>query len=287
MNFPNSFDFDIYKKNNIDLQKFNNDGLLNHYNNYGKNEGRKCSQIFDRNDLKKCIPLTSKCLEIGPFDCPVLTKQFNVKYFDVLTQDKLRDRAIKINRTNNLDGIPFIDYVSESGDLTIIDEKFDVVLSCHSIEHQPNLIKHLKDVSNLLCHNGCYIVILPDKRYCFDHFIKETTIADIIHMNVNSTKHTIKSVIEHRSLTCHNDAIRHWNNDHGIQTLNSDSILNAIKEYEESDTYIDVHSMQFTPSSFKDIIDVLNKMRYIDLEVDKIYGPYRNTQEFFAVLRKK
>ena len=68
----------------------------------------------------------------------------------------------------------------------------------------------------MLLPGGCYVIIIPDKRYCFDHFINETTIADVVNMNVNKVKnHSVKSVIEHRGLTCHNDSVRHWNNDHG------------------------------------------------------------------------
>ena len=71
-------------------------------------------------------------------------------------------------------------------------------LSCHSIEHQLNFIQHLQDVSELLNDNGYYVIILPDKRYCFDHFIKESTIADIICQYTDKPKlHSIKSIIEH------------------------------------------------------------------------------------------
>lgn len=161
-----------------------------------------------------------------------------------------------------------------------------MILSCHSIEHQTNFIKHLTNVSGLLKNNGVYVVICPDKRYCFDHFIKETTIADIINMNyINNEKHTIKSVIEHRALTCHNDCGRHWNNDHG--TPNIENIKNAINEYETTEGYIDVHALQFTPESFQGIIDILKKNNFIDLYCDRVYPTLRNSCEFYAVLRKE
>ena len=102
--------------------------------------------------------------------------------------------------------------------------------------------------------NGLYVIICPDKRYYFDHFIKESTIADIILMNEQKlTKHSIKSVIEHRALKCHNDSSRHWNNDHENQSVdnNNQLLLNAINEYKNTEGYIDVHSLQFTPHSFE------------------------------------
>ena len=141
----------------------------------------------------------------------------------------------------------------------------------------------------MLSSNGFYIIICPDKNYCFDHFIKETTIADIILMNEQKLKkHSIKSVIEHRVLTCHNDCIRHWNNDHGNQTIydNDVSLLNAINEYKNTE-YIDVHSLQFTPSSFEKIINLLSKNNFIDLEIHRIYKTIHGSNEFYIILQKK
>jgi tRNA splicing endonuclease len=108
-------------------------------------------------------------------------------------------------------------------------------------------------------------------------------------MNENKNKkHTIKSVIEHRVLTCHNDANRHWNNDHGEQTIDHDnkSLSNAIDEYKNTEGYIDVHSLQFTPSSFEKNVNLLKQNGFIDLEVHRIYKTIRGSCEFYAVLQK-
>ena len=280
----------IYKTKYKDLENINDELLEKHYEECGKNEGRICSKISNRSELIKYIDIKKlKCLEIGPFDCPNLIGK-DVKYFDVLDQDSLKKRALELNRNGK---VPFIDYINSKGDLKIISEKFDLVLSCHSIEHQLNLIQHLKDVSELLNDNGYYVLIIPDKRYCFDHFLKESTIADIIHQHTNESKlHSIKSVIEHRGLTCHNDSVRHWNNDHGYQNYisNKNLIASSINEYQNSisnNKYLDVHSLQFTPDSFKIIINLLNQLNYIDLVIKNTYNTIRNSSEFFVILKKE
>ena len=281
MNFPNSFDYNIYRKN-IDLTHMTNEQLINHYYLYGKNEGRQCCLISNRNELKKYIPSNINCLEIGPFDCPVLTGS-NIKYCDILSQEELKQRAIEHNR--NPHSVPFIHYNNLN-----INEQFDVVFSSHLIEHQIDFIEHINSVSNILKPDGYYVIIIPDKRYCFDHFIKETTIADIINMHINkSLNHSIKSIIEHRTLTCHNNSKEHWNNNHGQQNITPDLLLNAINEYKnnlELNSYIDVHSMQFTPDSFENIINLLYSIKMIDMKIDKIYNTQRNSCEFFAILKK-
>jgi hypothetical protein len=292
--FPIDFDVELYRTQHPDLVTFNHNQLIHHYNAHGRNEGRTANKIINRNDLVNCIPLNStnfKCLEIGPFDCPLLVGK-SVEYFDILNKDDLIKRAMSINRIHALNSIPNIDYVDENGNLKIIREKFELVLSCHSIQHQIDFIQHLKDVSELLNANGYYVIILPDKRYCFDHFINESTIADVINSHtVKQTNHSIKSVIEHRALTCHNDSLRHWNNDSGLQTIDTckNSITDAINEYNNAinnNKYIDVHSLQFTPSSFKKIINLLNATNYIDLKVERIYPTIHGSCEFVVILKK-
>jgi hypothetical protein len=289
MNFPKDFDLSIYKNNYIDLTHLTDEQHIYHYKKYGINEGRISNEITNRHKLVSCVPDNIKCLEIGPFNCPVLVGK-NIKYFEVLDKEQLISRAISLNR--NPISIPNIDFVDKDGNLKTITEKFDAVLSCHSIEHQIDLIKHLQDVSDLLNDNGVYIVILPDKRFCFDHFIKETTIADVIYThnnNTNNNNHTLKSVIEHRVLTCHNNPIRHWNEDHGVLDVTSDKILSAIEEYNtalKNNNYIDVHSLQFTPTSFSNIISLLYDLKYTDLKIKRLYPTIRNGIEFFAVLEK-
>src|SRR5205823_10898481 len=130
----------------------------------------------------------------------------------------------------NLDpaGVPEIDFV---GALSEVKDHFGLVLSCHSVEHHPDLVRHLKDVENVLDSDGVYALVIPDKRYCFDHFLPESNLAEVIaaHHELR-TKHTLQKVIEHRSLTTHNFVDRHWRGDHGSQTITAERIEGAVGE---------------------------------------------------------
>ena len=289
--FPPSFDIVAYRKHNNDLGHLDGAQLIAHYNECGKKEGRICSNVYNRETLAEVLDTNvMRCLEIGPFDCPVIRGKL-VKYIDVIDQAGLRERSAIHSRPHPIENIPFIDYVTPSGDLTIIKDTFDIVLSCHSIEHQLNFIQHLRDVSKLLSSDGRYVIILPDKRYCFDHFITESSIADVIGQHVRDDKlHSLSSVIEHRALTCHNDSRRHWDGDHGDRTINPEVIKHAIHEHEMSvknNEYADVHSLQFTPDSFQEIIYLLVKTNFIDLTVDRIYPTLNGSCEFTVILKKK
>jgi SAM-dependent methyltransferase len=250
---------------------------------------------YTKLEFLNSLPEDSAILEIGPFYTP-FCKGANVKYFDVLDRADLIVRARQINPDINPESIPFIDYVSAGGDLSIIGETFDTVFSSHVIEHQWDFTDHLQKVSNLLNSGGKYYLMIPDKRFCFDHFNNITTIADIINANFEKRKkHSLKSVIEHRAFITHNDPVKHWKGDHGfIDSVSnrarifddmSERIKNAVSEFNENE-FIDVHAWYFTPDSFAEIISMLNKLGYTDFKIDRICPTQKNSREFFAILEK-
>jgi SAM-dependent methyltransferase len=237
-----------------------------------------------REKFTRQAQVENSILEIGPFFSPCV-KGDNVSYFDVLDTAGLIKRAQA--RGRDVSGIPHIDFVSESGDLSVVDRKFNAVISAHCIEHQTDLIRHLQQVRNVLLPGGKYYLIVPDKRFCFDHFIPETTLDEVIDAQ-GRTRHPLMKVIEHRALTTHNNPIRHWNGDH-FDPNYSDSILRrtkaAIEEFEAANgNYIDVHSWQFTPKVLTELIRRLQSQRLIAMFVVSINETPRNRFEFTAVL---
>jgi len=231
------------------------------------------------------ISTNESVLEIGPFTHPVCGGK-NVKYFDVLNKAGLIKRAEALGRST--DGAVDIHYVSPLGDLSIVQEKFDICISSHAIEHQPDLIRHLNDVEKILNDGGRYFLVIPDKRYCFDHYIPESSIADILTARGRKI-HTLKSVIEHRALTTHNDVQKHWAGDHGVPKYITDPKLlsSAAAEYERANGgYIDVHAWQFNPNSFRRNISLLNSLGLIRLKVDQVFQTAYGSIEFYAILRR-
>lgn len=230
------------------------------------------------------IPKELSLLEIGPFYTP-LCKGKNVKYLDILDHAALINRARKLDNEINVEQIPYIDYVSPTGDLSVTREIFDAVFSSHVIEHQLDFIGHLQQINEILKQDGKYYLIIPDKRYCFDHFNPLSTIADIINAHIEKrNKHSLKSVIEHRIIT-HNNPVEHWNGQHGVVDDLSSKIKNAIIEYNTHE-YIDVHAWCFTPESFSQIIDLLNQLGYIDLAITRLHPTPVYGIEFYCVLEK-
>lgn len=287
VSLPPEFDPAVYRSRYADLCELSDAALEQHYRTIGMREGRNASRVVSRTAFIDLIPRSTSLLEIGPFANP-LRRGRNVKYFDVLSTDDLRHRATK----HGLDPskCPRIDFVSETGDFAAVTERFDAVLSSHVIEHQPDLIRHLHGVASVLEPAGRFYLAVPDKRYCFDHFLAESSIADVVAAHVHEAKvHDVASVIEHFALTTHNDRLRHWAGDHGEPVYKATPT--RIREVAElfvgsGGKYIDVHAWQFVPESFRDLAQTLLGLRLSAFRVLRVYATMPASNEFYAVLEK-
>lgn len=281
-----AFDAEFYRSQYRDLRELSDETALQHYLRHGMSEGRQGSQAGLREHFVKLIPSDCPVLEIGPFDAPVAIGP-NVQYTDVLSTDGLRARAREIGR--NPDGCPTIHYILKDLNLGLISDSFGAVVSSHCIEHQPDLIHHLQAIERILEPDGRYFLLIPDKRYCFDHFLPESSIADVITAHIERRQvHSVCSVIEHWALTAHNDPLRHWAGDHGTPPLRLDQIRHAIEAYSASPSnYIDVHAWQFTPCSFAELTNTIADLGYTNLRPLSVFPTPRPRVEFCAILGRR
>lgn len=248
----------------------------------GRGRVRGLKMPLTRSQFVALIPHARPTLEIGPFDRPKL-QGAEVRYFDVLSQDGLRERAHTIDGFNP-DTCPVIDYVSPTGDLSVVDRQFSSVFSSHAIEHQPDLIKHLSDVYDLLEPGGCYYLIVPDKRFCFDHFLQETQTEDLLAAE-GRIYHTERAIEDHYLRKAHGMQLLHWLGFHGAPRTDAAGADAALARSRRGE-YVDVHAWMFTPSSFHRCMSDLFRLGKIGLEVAAVYDTMFTKLEFMAILRR-
>ena len=246
----------------------------------------KNCESLSRNDFTQLVNRELRSLEIGPFTAPSLTGK-NVKYFDVLNKQGLIERA----KEHNLDPsrIPNIDFVSEIADLKIIKSKFDLVFTAHNIEHQLDLVAHMNDVYNLLNDDGLYYMVIPDRRYCFDHFLPPSLMSEVLnahHLSMN--RHTLRTVLTECETT-HNYPNLHWAGNSGVGLYSNHRLecyKTRLNNFFETDKYIDFHQWRFQPENFVFIFNGLYRMGLIKLKLEKVYCTALNSLEFQAVFKK-
>ena len=283
--FPPEYSADHLRAAYPDLAGFSDEQMADHYARFGRSEGRAASPAAYREDLLARLDLGVPALEIGPFFNPAL-RGAGVRYLDVFNTDELRGLAVE--QGCDPTDCPYIDYV---GDLSIVDETFDLVFGSHSIEHQPDLVRHLQEVERVLNPGGVYLILAPDKRYCFDHYIPESTIADVLGSHTEGrTNNTDALVIAQVALITHNDPVAHWNGYHGPRPDEDEGlprVREALAHLESSrGAYMDCHAWRFTPQSFRRIVAGLKTLGLTGLEIARIYDTPRNRFEFAAVLVK-
>lgn len=112
------------------------------------------------------IKLSGTGLELGPLYSPILSKsETEVYYVDHASTRVLRKKYK--NHPFDVGKIVDVDYVLNGKTLkkTITGSRFDYVVASHVIEHIPDIIGWLNDISSVLKTGGVLSLVIPDKRY--------------------------------------------------------------------------------------------------------------------------
>jgi len=109
---------------------------------------------------------TGQGLEIGPGKKPYCNPE------TTLFLDKF---------TDNKDGTPEPDIISDANHIPKPDETFDYVFSSHVLEHMQNTIAALKEWVRVLRHGGILFLVLPHGDRTFDRHREKTTLEH--HLN--------------------------------------------------------------------------------------------------------
>lgn len=320
INFPPAVDLNYYRQNYPELNGFPDEVVMEHYRKFAVAQGHSTC-IYDRREALQILLQNTidnnhlKALEISPWDSPFLRGD-DVKYFEVMDAEDLRKVTVDVKR--NLDTLPEkIDFVGAKGDLSVINEKFDIVFSSHVIEHCPDLVEHFQSVSKILNAGGIYIMIVPDKRYCFDYYHSESTISEVIEAFAGKYKiPRLANVIDFAYTRTHNSPIFHWLGEHGERygyrkepPIEGDARAEILGEYFfddgrganlpdlshlverynaalEKGAYISAHNWKFTPDSFGYIVNMLNKLSLINLPLHRLCHTLWGRCEFIAMLEK-
>ena len=231
-------------------------------------------------------------IEIGPCDKPIASKKegFKVQYIDHMSRDQLIAKYTGHNV--NLENIEEVDYIwrgEKYSDLTGKNKHYDWIIASHLIEHTPDLIGFFLDCDAILKDDGVISLVVPDKRYCFDHYRPTTGISKIIDNHfLKSEIHSPGAVAEHHLNAVSNAGIIAWDAsakgeynfvhsmEYARQCMNS--VINENKSW-------DVHAWCFVPHSFRLIVHDLFRLGLIpfrEIEFFKTEGC-----EFYITLGKR
>ena len=237
-------------------------------------------------------------LEIGPLDRPMALKsESNVRYVDVFDTATIKAHYADDPAVDTA-ALPDIDFFLHTPDGTIqslveavkADAPFNWVIASHVIEHVPDLIGWLGQISEVLVDGGSLVLAVPDRRFTFDALRPPTTVGQMLQANNSGdTIPSVRAVYDYFRSVVHASAANLWA---GIPATENDRMfdlngtLNQVRLATEEGRYVDCHVWMFTPADFVAQITELGRMGLIDLYVERIVPTAQNEIEFYAALTR-
>jgi len=210
-------------------------------------------------------------LEVGPAHNAILPKRdgYDTKIVDYLDRSGLVEKYREFPQYSP-DDIEDVDYVLPAGASMsdVIDERFQLVLASHVLEHTISMVHFLNDCGRLLAPGGVVTLVVPDHRYCFDRFRERSSIARVIdtalapppvHTVGTLTDYTLYAV-KHRGNTSWAPGHRgKYTFRHDMEEARSQAVRAAGPDY------IDVHNWVFSPNHLRLLLHDLSSLGYLSL----------------------
>lgn len=135
---------------------------------------------FRRALLLPHVTLPCDTLEIGAFTAPtLLPAETRLRILDFYSTAELRQQAQSLGR--DPDSVLPVDYLCRSDRYDEeITGQFDLMIANHVWEHIVNPVDWLNRCARLLRPGGILFLVLPDKKYNFDRFRSDTTLAHLL-----------------------------------------------------------------------------------------------------------
>ena len=244
--------------------------------------------------LLASVPKSSRIIEIGPSFNPIAPRSqgWNSATVDHMTREGLVEKYrqqphIDVNR------IEPVDFVWTGGLLSdaVPPEQhgsFDVLLASHMIEHTPDFVAFFDAAELLLKETGTVILVVPDKRFCFDYFQQVTTTGQVLAAHVGKhSLHPGPRAFDHFAYAITDGGAESWASrpSHGTRFIHSLEMAHqSYRLFDESPVYQDLHAWHFVPPSFELLLLELARLGETDWRIERI-TPTAGW-EFFVWLRR-
>lgn len=292
------FNEQLYLKSNPDVEMAVRNGRFatgwEHYEAFGRREGRSLSEALPatREDkLLSNLDRHGKGLEIGPSHNPVAPKSagFDVDILDHLDSDGLRKKYVDHGvEVGQIEGVDFVWQGENLVELIGQRSRYDWIIASHVIEHIPDPISFLQQCEELLKPAGRLALVIPDKRYCFDHLQPlSPTGAFLDAFQEKRKRPSPGQIFDHLSNACTQETMPAWSAQHSGSLQLIHSLEQSIQVWDaarKTDGYFDVHCWRFQPQSFAILISDLQATGLLNLGIVAHYDTVGC--EFYVILQR-
>jgi SAM-dependent methyltransferase len=244
--------------------------------------------------VRKDLPFDSaSIMEIGALNKPFIRKdETDVIYVDHADTATLRQ---KYAVGHGFDPADIVDVDAVWGQNSLADclngRKVDYVIASHVIEHVPDLITWLKELSSILNENGEIRLVVPDKRFTFDYTRRPTEMPEVIEAHVRRARRPqLWNILDHVLNVRSVDGHAAWKGPLPLEQIPNlhtfEQAFSLAESTIHTEDYHDVHCWVFTPESFADLMATMVQNGLIDLECREFRDTQEGTIEFTVFLRR-
>jgi predicted SAM-dependent methyltransferase len=228
--------------------------------------------------IRSLFDATGRGLEIGPSYNPIVPKAggYRVEIVDHLETAALRR---KYANEQNVDAsrIEEVDHVwsGESLSELVGTAKYDYVVASHVIEHTPDMLGFLGECDAVLRPGGRLVLVVPDKRRCFDFFRPVSSTGGVLQAHAERRTRHLPGAAFDQIANCATlgGQVGWMEQARGpLGFLHPLAAAKAIFErFRAAADYLDCHAWVFTPSSFRLIVSDLNAIGMLALREEGVW----------------
>jgi len=231
----------------------------------------------------------ARLLELGAFDQPTYKPgEARIEFMDYYDADALRKAARKAKNRNPETVIEVTHLCQSKRFADSIDERFDLIMAHHVIEHIPDVLTWLNQLEELLSDQGLIVLSIPDRRYTFDILRPVTTIVDLARCQDDDLERptfwqVLDCVYWHRSVR----AIDVWNGRTCAEKVGRGRFRFPEAEAEARRLFAgdpDVHCHVFDYPSFHRLWSAIEESGRSHLKVLATHDVLKGGNEFHVVL---
>lgn len=233
--------------------------------------------------------VNSKLLEIGALDSPTYyPEEATIRFMDRISSQQLRDK-MRDHPRRKIEEIVDVHYVVNTKFFSSsIDEKFDLIIANHTIEHIADLFSWILELEKILSKNGAVFLSIPDKRFTFDILRPDTTFVDLLRcFREDLHKPSYYQILSHHYYHRMVRAPDVWsgNVENKLREKRYPLREAMAKAEELAAVYSDVHCSVFSRPTFTDLWMDMLESGIIHLEIQDIGEVEKNSNEFHVLFR--
>jgi SAM-dependent methyltransferase len=220
--------------------------------------------------IREMVSRSEIGIELGASYGPILPKAegYGVLVIDHADQEALRVKYSALGAdVSRIEPVDAIDDGSEFTDLLEEGARFDYILASHVFEHLPDPIHFLQRCERALKDSGKLILLVPDRRFCFDYLRPVSTAGQMLRAFLAGQRHhDAGALYDHHASHATRDGAQIWAEvEGGHFEFGGTPAVGYAQAARESPEYVDCHAWVFTPSSFRLILSDLRSLGLVSM----------------------